>query len=85
MIDDIFEEIGKKFEINQDTSIEFKTLHGMTFVFKKKIICIRGQLSSAEIKPVGIIYDENGEYYFAPLEKSYPLDDIVEEYVSECI
>lgn len=82
MSDNVFEEIGKIFEITQDTSIEFKKMYGFTFVFKKRIISFRDEISSAEIKPLGIIYDENGEYYFAPIHRSVNISEVVKEYVN---
>jgi hypothetical protein len=38
---------------------EFRTICGFTFAFKKEEIRINNHLSSAEILPVGIIYEEN--------------------------
>ena len=81
MSDDIFKDIEKMFEVNQDTIIEFKRLYGFTFVFKTKIITFHDSISSAEIKPLGIIYDEKGEYYFAPLHRSVNISRVVKEYV----
>ena len=81
MSDNVFEEIGKKFEVVQDTTVEFKKLYGFTFVFKKRIIKFRNEAISAEIKPLGIIYDENGEYYFAPLYRRANINQVVKEYV----
>ena len=81
MRDEVFNEIGEIFEVRQDTTIEFRKLYGFTFVFKKRIITFRNQVSSAEIRPLGIIYDENGEYYFAPLYRSVNINDVVREYV----
>ena len=81
MKDNVFEEIGKKFEVIQDETVEFKKLYGFTFVFKKRIIKFRNEAISAEIKPLGIIYDENGEYYFAPIHRSVNLNEVVREYV----
>lgn len=82
MSDDVIGDILSIFEITQNTAIEFKELYGFTFVFKTKIFEIRGNVTSAEIKPLGIIYDENGEYYFAPLYKSVNMNEIAKEYVN---
>ena len=69
------------FKINQDTEFKFKDLYGFTFVFEENILRINEKISSAELKPVGIIYEENGEYYFAPLHKRTDIKAIVKEYV----
>ncbi|MBQ2666184.1 hypothetical protein [Methanobrevibacter sp.] len=79
---DIFEEIGEIFEIAQDTGIEFKEICGFTFVFKTRTVMFRGKVSAFEMKPLGIIYDENGEYYFAPLYRKVNLEAVVKEYVN---
>ena len=81
MKDDIFKDIENIFEFSLDTSYEFKELYGFTFVFKTQILIFKNQISSAEIAPAGIIYEENGEYYFAPLYKSSDIEEIVKEYV----
>lgn len=80
MSDNLLENIMKRFDVNQNVTLEFKELYGFTFVFKKKIITFRNHIS-AEIKPLGIIYDENGEYYFAPLYRSVNISQVVKEYV----
>lgn len=59
----------------------FKKCHGMTFVFRSTFIKLNDEISSAEIKPVGIIYEENDEIYFAPLDKVDKIEPIVEEFV----
>lgn len=81
MSDNVLEEIGKIFEITQERSIEFKQMYGFTFVFKKRLIFFRDEISSAEISPLGIIYEENGEYYFAPIHRSVNISEVVREYV----
>ena len=85
MADDAFENIGYLFKIDEDETLEFKKLYGFTFVFKKRIIAFHCNISSAEIRPLGIIYDENGEYYFAPLEGPVNVSDVVCAYVDNCI
>jgi hypothetical protein len=69
------------FDIKEEKTIEFKELYGFTFVFMTSISSINEKISSAEIKPVGIIYTENEEYYFAPLDKVENTSEIIEEYV----
>lgn len=80
MSDEAITDILKIFEVNQNITIEFKKAYGFTFVFKKRIITFHDHIS-AEIKPLGIIYDENGEYYFAPLYRSVNINQVVYEYV----
>ena len=81
MSDDIFNELRKIFEISQDVKIEFKEIYGLTFAFESKINIMRDSIASTEIAPLGIIYEENDEYYFAPLDEVEIIDDIIKEYV----
>ena len=78
MSDNILKDI---FEIRQENQYEFKKVFGFTFVFKKRILYFRDNVASAEISPLGIIYDENGEYYFAPIRRSVNISEVVKEYV----
>lgn len=78
------EDIKEFFKCKTDEIIEFKKIYGFTFVFITKITMIRDRLSSAETKPVGIIYDENDQYYFTPLNGNVKnIEEIVEKYVKE--
>lgn len=61
----------------------FRKLYGFTFVFRRDIILFNDQLSSAEIKPIGIIYEEKGEFYYAPLHAGDEIDEIVREFVKK--
>ncbi len=81
MSDEILDEIRRSFKIKPITHIRFKELYGFTFVFKETINVVQNTISSAEMKPLGIIYFENDEYYFAPLEHVDNIEDIVSEYV----
>ena len=63
----------------------FKKICGLTFVFKSEVTSLRDHLTSAEISPVGIIYEENGEYYLAPLHHTVEIDEIVKEFVENVI
>ena len=83
MSDNIFKDIKSIFEIRDNTTFEFKEICGFTFVFKTQILILRNKVSSAEIKPVGIIYEEKGEFYFAPLGRAGDIDEIVREYVKK--
>ena len=80
LVQDFIEDI---FDFKIDTEYHFKTLYGLTFVFKSEIATVRDNVSSASIIPMGIIYRENDEYYFAPLDETYQIDDIVKEFVEK--
>ena len=71
------------FKINQDTEFKFKDSYGFTFVFEENILRINEKISSAELKPIGIIYEENGEYYFAPLDEVGDIKAIINEFMKE--
>lgn len=71
------------FKINQDTEFKFKDSYGFTFVFEENILSINEKISSAELKPVGIIYEENDEYYFAPLDEVGDIKAIINEYMKK--
>ena len=81
MSDDIFDELREIFEISQDVKIEFKEIYGLTFAFESKINIMRNSIVSTEIAPLGIIYEENDEYYFAPLDEVENINEIIKEYV----
>ena len=83
MKDDLLKEIEKIFEIAQDSTYEFRHIYGFTFVFKTTMLSFKGEISSAEIKPVGIIYKENGQYYRAPLYEGVKIERIIEEFIRE--
>ncbi|WP_405273271.1 hypothetical protein [Methanobrevibacter sp.] len=72
------------FKINQDTEFKFKDSYGFTFVFEENILRINEKISSAELKPVGIIYEENDEYYFAPLDEVGDIKVIINEFMKRC-
>jgi hypothetical protein len=55
----------------------------LTFGFKSEIASVRDSVSSASIIPMGIIYRENDEYYFAPLDETYQINEIVKEFVEK--
>lgn len=71
------------FKINQDTEFKFKDSYGFTFVFEENILRINEKISSVELKPVGIIYEENDEYYFAPLDEVDDIKAIINEFMKE--
>lgn len=71
--------------IEEMKTYEFRTVCGLTFAFKKEEITINNKISSAEILPVGIIYDENGEFYFAPLHDAVEIDEVMKSFVEQVI
>ena len=85
MNDDILKDIEEFFEITDDTTYEFRKLCGFKFVFRTQIVMFKDRVSSAEIAPVGVIWEENDEYYFAPLGKAAEIDEIVREYVEKIL
>ena len=80
MMDEIRKHLNKHLKYIKIESFEFKTLYGFTFVFKTTFRSMKGEITSADISPVGIIYSENDELYFAPLCDKYDLDEVVRKY-----
>lgn len=74
--------INEFIEFNHKRKYLFSEVCGFTFAFKEEFAIVRGNVTSAMIEPVGIIYEENGEYFFAPLAEMYELDEIIKEYVN---
>ena len=69
--------------MKETVKIEFKKIYNLTFVFTTKIITLNEKITSLEINPTGIIYIQNENYYFAPLNKDYDIKSIVKKYVKE--
>ena len=84
-MDDIKNFVCKTLGLKKVDTYHFKKLYGLTFVFKSEVTSIKDSLTSAEISPVGIIYEENGEYYLAPLHHAVEIDEIVKEFVENVI
>lgn len=70
-------------KISQSTEFRFKNSNGFTFVFEENILIVNEEISSAEIKPIGIIYEENDEFYFAPLDEVGDIQAIIKEFVEK--
>lgn len=85
MSDNILKDIEKFLELENYTNYEFKEVYGLTFAFKREIVTVKGRISCASIAPVGIIYEENGQYYLAPLDEAVNINETVKEYVEKCI
>ena len=68
--------------LNMDITHEyhFRKHCGFTFALRYDTIIINEELSSISIEPVGIIYEENGEYYYAPLDSSDEIAEIIKEF-----
>lgn len=66
MKDELERFIKNQFNITENTEFKFHEMCGLMFVFKQTFFNIDEKITSAEIKPVGIIYEESNEYYFAP-------------------
>lgn len=77
-IEDLLDDL---FDIKTYTTYHFREIHGLTFAFCEKIVRINDKISSAEIRPAGIIYEENGEYYLALLHDIIEIDEVVKEFV----
>ena len=84
MSDDILDTIEKFFEFEYDIVYEFKVTYGLTFAFKTTTTIFKGKVTSVEIEPVGIIYEENDEYYFAPLDEVGDIKVIINEFMKRC-
>ena len=76
----LFEDI---IDIDEIRDYQFHEVFGFTFVFKKKIIVINDMITSGEIKPIAIIYEENGEYYLAPIDVVDEIDEVIKEFVKQ--
>lgn len=67
--------------IKEIIEYDFYETCGFTFVFKSEFLKVKNQINSATIAPIGIIYYENEEYYFAPLANDVNVDIIVKNYL----
>ena len=85
MKDEIIDFLAGELDMEGNVEFEFRELYGFTFVFQKWFLSYEENYSSAEIKPVGIIYEENGEYYLVPLDETIEIDAIIKEFVSTCL
>ncbi|MDO5831391.1 MAG: hypothetical protein Q4Q14_01005 [Methanobrevibacter sp.] len=75
--------IQTAFDFNEIVEYSFRKLHGFTFAFKSEFVFRKGNITSASITPVGIIYEENDEFYLAPLYDDVEIDEIIRNYVEE--
>ena len=84
-MDDVKNLICETLGLEKIDTYHFKKLYGLTFVIKHEEVSMKGYITSAEIGPVGIIYDENGEFYFAPLSQSVEIEEVVKKYVEKMV
>lgn len=85
MKDEIKTLVEDLLNIEEISQYSFRKICGFTFVIKSQTIFINEQCTSAEIKPVAIIYEENDEYYLAPLDVIDDIEGIVKDYVKSCM
>lgn len=78
---DIKKFIEDNLNIEEINEYQFREVCGFTFAFKKETLIINDQLSSAEIKPIAIIYEENGQYYLAPIDVVDEIEEVVKQFV----
>ncbi|MBQ2832843.1 hypothetical protein [Methanobrevibacter sp.] len=71
------------FNFNTTNEYLFHKLYGFTFVFRRDITTLNDKVTSAEILPVGIIYEENDEFCYAPLYGNDEIDEIIQEFVEK--
>lgn len=81
MKDEIIDFLSGELDMEGNVEFEFRELYGFTFAFQKWFLTYEEKYSSAEIKPVGIIYEENGEYYLSPLHTVDEINEVVKEFV----
>lgn len=81
----MLDEIKELFNIDESTSVEFRKIYGFTFAFQTRVISINDKLTSGEIKPLAIIYEENDEIYLAPLDEPVNIDRIIKSFVEKSL
>jgi hypothetical protein len=85
MDDNIKKLIDGIIEVNETVDYQFQRVCGFTFAFKKKELFINGQIASSEIRPVAIIYEENGLYYLAPIDVVDEIEEVVKQFVEKTL
>ncbi len=85
MNDDIMKFVKDMFKFDETIEFHFREICGFTFVIKKSFLKLKDEVTSAEVKVAGIIFEENGEYYFAPLDKHSKKEQIIKEFVDKCL
>ena len=67
--------------MNGTRNSNFVKVAGSPLPLRRTFLMFEGKIASAEIKPVAIIYEENGEFYLAPLDKVGDIEEIIKKYV----
>lgn len=75
----------KAWDFDDIVEYTFRSMYGFTFAFKSEFIVMKDRLTSASIEPVGIIYEENGEFYLAPLYDDVEIEEVIKSYVEKVI
>ena len=75
--------IHKALDFDEIVEYSFRKLYGFTFAFKSEYIIRNDNLTSASITPVGIIYEENGEFYLAPLYDDIEIEEVIKNFVEQ--
>ena len=79
-------DIAKHFlDIEEIEEINFKKIYGLYFASKTTYTFINSEISSSQIIPVAIIYEENDEFYLAPLHDEDEIEEIVKNFVEKCL
>ena len=75
--------VHRTFDFDEIVEYDFRKMYGFTFALKSEFISMNDHLTSASITPVGIIYEENGEYYLAPLYDDVEIEEVIKNYVEK--
>lgn len=80
------EKLIKEFiDMDEIEEIDFKKVCGFYFAAKTTHTIINKEITSSEIKPVAIIYEENGQYYLAPIGDADEMEEVVKNFVEKCL
>ena len=71
--------------IEEITEINFKKVCGFYFAYKITDTILKNHISSIQIAPIAIIYEENDEIYLAPLDEENKIEEIVQNFVEKCL
>lgn len=85
MDNDIKQLVEDILRIEEVTEYHYREVCGFTFVFKRVDLFINDQISTCEIKPIAIIYEENGKYYLSHIDVVDEIEAVVKGYVEEIL
>ena len=83
MNDEIMELVKNILNFDETVEFHFREIYGFTFVIKKSFLKLNEKVTSAEVKVAGIIFEENGEYYLAPIDVIDEIEQVVKEFVEK--